>query len=119
MTGLIQGVNFSGLVSYIYFDFTLCTFNHVKVVLEGYHRYFFGVKVKTVKLIGRRIFLAARSDLNVRTYSNDLEAAIYACPNHADDGIHSDHGYLDTFDNHLGPLTFLTLINSHDYVDDI
>ena len=55
VTGLIQGVNFSGLVSYIYFDFTLCTFNHVKVVLEGYHRYFFGVKVKTVKLMTLRL----------------------------------------------------------------
>ena len=54
---------------------------------EGYHRIFFGVKVKTVKLIeGRR-----------------YRAAIYACPNHTDDGIHSDHGYLDTLDNPLGP----------------
>ncbi len=42
-----------------------------KVVPGGCHRYFFGVKVKTVKLI--------------------------------DDGIHSDHGYLDTCDNPLGP----------------
>ncbi len=56
----------------------------VKVVLEGYYRYFFGVKVKTVNLIGGRRFLAARSGL------------IYACPNHTDDGIHSDHGYLDS-----------------------
>ena len=38
----------------------------IKVVPEGYHRYFFGVKVKT-------------------------------------DGIHSDHGYLDTCNNPLGP----------------
>ncbi len=33
-------------------------------------------------------------------------AAIYACPNDADDGIqgiHSDHGYLDTCGNPLGP----------------
>ncbi len=52
----------------------------VKVVLGGYHR--ITVKVKTVNLIvGRR----------------------YACPNHTDDGIHLDHGYLDTFDNPLGP----------------
>ncbi len=29
-------------------------FQTFKVVLEGYHRYFFGVKVKTVKLIGGR-----------------------------------------------------------------
>ncbi len=57
------------------------------MVLEGYHRYFFGVKVKTVELIGGRRYLAARSGLNVRT----------------DDGIHSDHGYLDTCDNPLGP----------------
>ena len=35
----------------------------VKVVRDGYHRYFFGVKVNTVKLIGRRRILAARSDL--------------------------------------------------------
>ena len=37
-----------------------------KVVPGGYHRYFFGVKVKTVKLIGGTRFLAARSGLNVR-----------------------------------------------------
>ncbi len=53
-----------------------------KVVPEGYHKYFFGVKVKTVKLIGGTRFLAARSGLN---------------------GIHTDHGYLDTCDNPLGP----------------
>ncbi len=40
-----------------------------KVVLGGCHRYFFGVKVKTVKLIGGTRFLASRSGLNVRTYS--------------------------------------------------
>ncbi len=82
-----------------------------KVVPEGCFRYFFGVKVKTVKLIGERRFLAARSALNVRTYSklkvsnglDDLKDAIYACPNHTDDGIHSDHGYLDTCNNPLGP----------------
>ncbi len=46
----------------------------------------------TVKLIGGTRFSAARSGLN----------AIYACPNHTDDGIYSDHGYLDTLDNPLG-----------------
>ncbi len=40
-----------------------------KVVPGGCHRYFFGVKLKTVKLIGGTRFLAARSGLNVRTYS--------------------------------------------------
>ncbi len=61
-----------------------------KVVLDDFHKYFFGVKVKTVR------FLAARSGLNVRTYGlNDLKAAIYACPNHTDDDIYSDQGYLD------------------------
>ena len=34
---------------------------------------------------------------------DDLKAAIYACPSLADDGIHSDHGYLYTCDNPLGP----------------
>ena len=38
-----------------------------KVVPGGYHRYFFGVKVKTVKLIGGTRFLAARSGLNLGT----------------------------------------------------
>ncbi len=77
--------------------------------------------------------MAARSGLNVRRYLigifckpidsmlcqsiesmglqkipnglDDLKAAIYACPNHTDDGIQSasDHGYLDTCDNPLGP----------------
>ncbi len=55
---------------------------NVKVVPEGYHRYFFGLKVKT--------------------YRRE-KAAIYAFPNHTDDGVHSDHGYLDTCDNPLGP----------------
>ncbi len=62
------------------------------MVPGGYHRYFFGVKVKTVKLIG-----------GTSNGLDDLKAAIYACPNHTDDGIYSDHGYLDTLDNPLGP----------------
>ncbi len=50
--------------------------------------------------------MVARSGLNERTYCNglnDLKAAIYAYPNHTDDGMHSDHGYLDTCNNPLGP----------------
>ncbi len=43
-------------------------FHDFKVVPGGYHRYFFGVKVKTVKLIGGTRFLAARSGLNVRRW---------------------------------------------------
>ncbi len=39
------------------------------VVPGGFHRYFFGVKVKTVKLTGGTRFFVARSGLNVRTYS--------------------------------------------------
>ncbi len=110
------------------------------MVLGGDHRFFFGAKVKTVKLIGGRRYLAVRSGLkdaiygfrgkscklsyyvsqsNSRTYKtapqktiksilnartiDDLRASIYACPNHTDDGIHSDHGYLETCDNPLGP----------------
>ncbi len=57
------------------------THKFFKVVPEGCCRIFFRVKVKTVKLIGGR----------------------YACPNHTNDGIHSDHGNLDTCDNPLGP----------------
>ncbi len=30
-------------------------------------------------------------------------SGLYACPNHTDDDIHLDHGYLDTLDNPLGP----------------
>ncbi len=40
-----------------------------KVVPEGYYRYFFGLKFKTVNLIGGKRFLAVRSGLTVRTYS--------------------------------------------------
>ena len=39
-----------------------------KVVLGGYHRNFFGVKVKIVNLIGGRRYLAVRSGLNERIY---------------------------------------------------
>ncbi len=59
---------------------------HVKVVPEGCYRNIFVVKVKTVS-----------------NGLDDLKAAIDACPNHADDGIPSDHGYLDISDNRLGP----------------
>ena len=34
---------------------------------------------------------------------DDFKVALYICPNHIDDGIYSDHGYLDTLDNPLGP----------------
>ncbi len=33
---------------------------------------------------------------------NDLKAALYACPNHTDDGIRSDHGYLETWEIYGG-----------------
>ena len=45
----------------------------VKVVPGGYHRYLFRVKVKIIYPIGGRRFLAARSGLNVRTYSKLIE----------------------------------------------
>ncbi len=48
---------------------TVCFLKKIKVVPEGCCRNFIGVKFKTVKLIGGRRFLAARSGLNVRTYS--------------------------------------------------
>ena len=67
----------------------------LKVVLHRSHGYFFGVKIKTVKLIGGRRFLAARSGFNVRSYSK--------CPNDTDDGIHSDHGYLEIWEIRGGP----------------
>ncbi len=55
----------------------------------------FGVKVKTVKLIGGRRFLANGLD--------GLKAALYAFPNHTDGDIHSDHGYLETWETPGGP----------------
>ncbi len=58
-------------------------FKAVKVVLEGYHSYFLESKLRLLNL-----------------HEGD---SIYAYPNHTDDGIHSDHGYLDTWDNPLGP----------------
>ena len=64
------------------------------VVLGGFQIIFFRVKVKTVNLIGERRYLAVRSGLNAR---------IYTCPNNTDDGIHLDHGYLETLDNPQGP----------------
>ncbi len=44
-----------------------------KVVLGGYHRHFLGVKVKTVKLIGGRRYLAVRSGLNVRMLAQIIQ----------------------------------------------
>ncbi len=34
---------------------------------------------------------------------DDFEVALCVCPNHTDDGIYSDHGYLDTLEIPLGP----------------
>ena len=67
------------------------------MVLHRSHGYFYRVKVKTVKLIGGKSLLAARSG------RNDLKAALYAYPKHTDDGIHSDHGYLETWEIPGGP----------------
>ena len=47
--------------------------------------------------------MTARSGLNVSNGLDDLKAAIHAFPSHTDGGIHSDHGYLDTCNNPLGP----------------
>ncbi len=35
--------------------------------------------------------------------ANGLKAALYACQNHTDDDIHSDHGYLETWEIPGGP----------------
>ncbi len=83
---ILQFLNMSLLVSVL--------INMHKVVLHRSHGYFFRVKVKTVKLIGGRSLLAA---------SSDLKAALYACVSHTDDGIHSDHGYLETWEIPGGP----------------
>ncbi len=53
----------------------------LKVVPEGCCTNFFEVKIKTVKLIGGRRFLAARSGLKVRTYSK-LIFRFYCVCNH-------------------------------------
>ncbi len=50
--------------------------HNIKVVLGGYHRIFFEVKVKTVKLIGGRRYLAVRSGLNVKTYSKSISTLL-------------------------------------------
>ncbi len=69
----------------------------IKVVPGGCHDKIFGVKFETVKLIGGSWFFAAMSGLD------DFKVALYVCPNHADDGIYSDHGYLETSEIPLGP----------------
>ncbi len=78
------------------------------MVPGGSQGYIFKVKVETVKLIGGRRYLAAMSGLNGRVYSNsngldDFKVALYVCQNHTDDGIYSDHGYLDIMEIPLGP----------------
>ena len=44
------------------------------MVLHGYRKYFFGVNVKTLKLIGGRRFLAARSALKVIAIAGWVDA---------------------------------------------
>ena len=78
MHNLLFGSSFLGALSLFKVEF--------KVVLHRSHGYFFGVKVKTVKLLERRRFLA-----------------LYACPNNTNDVIHSDHGYLETWEIPGGP----------------
>ncbi len=34
---------------------------------------------------------------------DDLKVALYVCPDHMDDDIHSDHSYLDTLGIPLNP----------------
>ena len=56
-----------------------------------------------LRLLGRRIFLAARSGLKLFNGLDDFEAALYACANNKNDVIHSDHGYLETWEIPGGP----------------
>ncbi len=35
---------------------------------------------------------------------DDFKGALYVCPNYMNDDIHSDHGYLNTWDIYAGPL---------------
>ena len=60
------------------------------MVLHRSHGNLFGVKVKTVKL---KLFNGL----------DDLKAALYACSNNISDVIHSDHGYLETWEIPGGP----------------
>ncbi len=87
---------------------------------------FFGVKVETVKPIGGRWFFAAIGGLKggVKGFSQIVKIAFKATkgggsvklistkltnlchddwPNHTDDGIYLNPGYLDTLDNPIGP----------------
>ncbi len=34
---------------------------------------------------------------------DDFKVALYVCPSNLNDDIHSDNGYLDTWDNPAGP----------------
>ncbi len=34
---------------------------------------------------------------------DDFKVALYICQNYMNDDIHSDHGYLDTWDIYAGP----------------
>ncbi len=61
-----------------------------KVELGGFSRIIFGVKVETVKLLGGRWFL--------QPWAAYMSAQIIQMM-----AFNSDHGYLDTLDNPLGP----------------
>ena len=64
---------------------------YFKVVLGGYHRIFFEVKVKTVKLIGGRRYLAVRIALNVKTYSKSISRLLVCLQPPAANKLHFLH----------------------------
>ena len=65
------------------------------------------IQEKVHEVVGRGRFLAVRSGLNIRwklfNGLDDLKAALYDCPNNTNDAIHSDPGYLETWQIPGGP----------------
>ncbi len=79
------------LIPWLKIENTKQSFKSFKVVLGGYHRIFFDVKVKTVKLIGGRRYLAVKSGLNVKTYSKSISRLLVCLQPPAANKLHFWH----------------------------
>ncbi len=50
-----------------------------------------------------KLFLQVYKWWKVSNGLDDFKVTLYICPNYMNDDIHSDHGYLDTWDIYAGP----------------
>ncbi len=81
-------------------DITSGLLQFIGVVRSQFHKSMYHYYHYTLRW-SQRVSTDKFSESKLRLFN--LKEGEDACPNHTDDGMHSDHGYLDICNNPLGP----------------